>query len=332
MLDRVALSCGNGGKQSLELIEQVFKPYLGEFLCADGEDGGVFKAEGAWAMSTDSFVVDPLIFAGGDIGKLSVCGSVNDVCMVGSKPTYLSVGFMLEEGLEITLLEQILASMRTELTLGGLKLLSLDTKVLPKNSMDKIFINTTALGPTIYPNLSAKNLEEGQSIIISDSIGSHGALLFALRSEIQLGVSLQSDCKQLFPILEPLFASQYPIYALRDATRGGLAAVLNEWARASLVDIEIKEASIPVLEEVRGVCEILGLEPYVLANEGVCVLSVGSVHATSVCEILAKSGANPAIIGAVCKQSQTPRVFLKNAWGSRRYLEMPEGELLPRIC
>lgn len=218
---RLALSCGNGGKESLELIEEVFKPYLKAFLVADGEDGGIFKSGGAFAMSTDSFVIDPLFFPGGDIGKLSVCGSANDVCMVGARPEYLSMGFMLEEGLEILTLQQILASVRAQLELGKLKLLSLDTKVLPKNSMDKIFINTTALGPVIYTALSAKNLKEGQSILVSNPIGSHGALLFSLRSEIALDSSLKSDCQQLFGVLQPVFESGYCIHALRDATRGG---------------------------------------------------------------------------------------------------------------
>ncbi|CCB80115.1 [NiFe] hydrogenase metallocenter assembly protein HypE [Helicobacter bizzozeronii CIII-1] len=329
---QVTLSCGNGGKESLELIEGVFKPYLQEFLVADGEDGGVFRGSGDLAMSTDSFVVDPLFFAGGDIGKLSVCGSANDVAVMGARPEYLGMGFMLEEGLPIATLERILESVRAQLRLGKLKLLSLDTKVLPKSSMDKIFINTTALGRVLYPALSAKNLQEGQSLILSAPIGAHGALLFSLRHEIGLHSALQSDCQQLFGLLEPVFSSGYPLYALRDATRGGLAALLHEWARASLVAIEIEETQIPILEEVRGVCEILGLEPYVLANEGVCVLCVNTPDAPKICDLLQAHGGAPAIIGKVLGKTQKPCVYLKNAWGSRRYLEMPEGELLPRIC
>ncbi|WP_121020912.1 hydrogenase expression/formation protein HypE [Helicobacter vulpis] len=326
----VSLSCGNGGKESLTLIDGVFKPYLQEFLCAEGEDAGIFEG-GLCALSTDSFVVDPLIFPGGDIGKLSVCGSANDVCMRGARPEFLSMGFILEEGLEIALLKQILASVQRELKLGGLKLLSLDTKVVPKGCVDKLFINTTALGRVIYPHLSAKNLKIGQSIVVSDYIGAHGALLFSLRHEIQLHTPLKSDCKQLFSVLEGVLNSPYQIYAMRDATRGGLAALLHEWALASGVGIEIEEDKIPMLEGVRGVCEILGLEPYVLANEGVCVLSVENKDALEVCDLLKEGGANPALIGEVI-QARTPCVHLRNPWGSKRYLEMPEGELLPRIC
>ncbi|WP_104690269.1 hydrogenase expression/formation protein HypE [Helicobacter felis] len=329
-MQHVALSCGNGGKESLELIEKVFKPYLQEFLSADGEDAGVFEA-GLCALSTDSFVVDPLIFPGGDIGKLSVCGSANDVCVRGARPEFLSMGFILEEGLEIALLKQILASVRAQLELGGLKLLSLDTKVVPKGCVDKIFINTTALGRVLYPHLSARNLRVGQSVVVSDCIGAHGALLFSLRHEIQLHTPLQSDCKQLFSVLEGVLNSSYKIYAIRDATRGGLAAVLNEWALASGVGIELEESKIPILEGVVGVCEILGLEPYALANEGVCVLSVAETDALEVCALLKKGGANPAIIGRVV-EARHPCVHLLSAWGSRRYLELPEGELLPRIC
>ncbi len=241
------------------------------------------------------------------------------------------MGFILEEGLEIALLKQVLDSVRTQLEIGALKLLSLDTKVVPKGCVDKLFINTTALGRVIYPHISARHLKVGQSIIVSDCIGTHGALLFSLRHEIQLHTSLQSDCKQLFSVLEGVLKSPYQLYAIRDATRGGLAALLNEWALASRVGIEIEEAQIPILEGVGGVCEILGLEPYALANEGVCVLSVASKDALGVCDLLRQGGANPAIIGEVI-QARTPCVYLRNAWGSRRYLEMPEGELLPRIC
>ncbi|GMB90946.1 hydrogenase expression/formation protein HypE [Helicobacter ailurogastricus] len=326
----VSLSCGNGGKEGQALIEKVFKPYLQDFLVAEGEDSGVFRAGGEWAMSTDSFVIDPIVFKGGDIGKLCVCGSANDVCMGGAHPKYLSVGFILEEGLEVTLLQQILSSIKEQLNLGGLKLLSLDTKVVPKGCVDKIFINTTALGSVLYPNLSAKNLKEGQAIIVSGPIGTHGAMIFSQRAEIQLDTSLASDCQQLFPLLESVFQSDYKLHALRDATRGGLASVLHEWAQSSSVGIEVKEDQIPILEGVRGVCEILGLEPYVLANEGVCVLSVKASDAHRVCALMQESGAKKACaIGQVVAGGG---VFLKTPWGSKRPLDILEGELLPRIC
>ncbi|CRF45947.1 hydrogenase expression/formation protein HypE [Helicobacter heilmannii] len=325
----VNLSCGNGGKEAQDFINKVFMPHLQEFLVAQGEDAGVFEASGAWAVSTDSFVIDPPLFKGGDIGKLCVCGSANDITMQGARPAYLSVGFILEEGLEIQTLQEILHSMQGQLRLGGLKLISLDTKVVPKGCVDKIFISTTALGPVLYPNLSAKNLKEGQAIVVSGAIGTHGAMLFALRSEIQLDTPLESDCKQLYPLLEPVFESGCKLYALRDATRGGLASVLHEWAQSSTVGIEVSEEQIPVLEGVRGVCEILGLEPFVLANEGVCVLSVESCDAPKVCAMLQERGAKACIIGQVVSALG---VTLKTPWGSKRPLDILEGELLPRIC
>ncbi|BEG57807.1 Hydrogenase expression/formation protein HypE [Helicobacter sp. NHP21005] len=326
----VGLSCGNGGKEGRDFVDRVFKPYLQDFLVAEGEDAGVFKAKGTTAVSTDSFVIDPPIFKGGDIGKLCVCGSANDVAMGGARPEYLSMGFILEEGLEIKLLQQILSSIKEQLHLGGLKLLSLDTKVVPRGCVDKIFINTTALGPVLYPNLSAKNLKEGQTIIVSGSVGTHGALIFAQRAEVQLNTPLKSDCRQLFPLLEPIFKSGCKLHALRDATRGGLASVLHEWAQSSGVGIEVEEEKIPILEGVRGVCEILGLEPYVLANEGMCVLGVEAGDAPKICALLQEGGAKEArIIGQVVGGCG---VSLKTPWGSKRPLDMLEGELLPRIC
>ncbi|BCZ16937.1 Hydrogenase expression/formation protein HypE [Helicobacter sp. NHP19-003] len=326
----VALSCGNGGKEAQDFIHKVFMPHLQGFLTAEGEDAGVFEARGALALSTDSFVVDPPIFKGGDIGKLCVCGSANDVAMQGAHPEYLSVGFILEEGLEVALLQEILASMQAQLRLGGLKLLSLDTKVVPKGCVDQIFINTTALGPVLYPHLSAKNLKEGQVIIVSGAIGTHGAVLFSQRAEIQLDTPLVSDCQQLYPLLEPVFQSGCKLHALRDATRGGLASVLHEWAQSSGVGIEVEEDCIPILEGVRGVCEILGLEPFMLANEGVCVLCVEAKDARQVCALLQEGGAKKAcVIGEVVAGRG---VTLKTPWGSKRPLDILEGELLPRIC
>lgn len=330
----ITLAHGSGGIESQELIQKVFLRHLSPFMQGSGEDAGVARGHmGMFAMSTDSYVITPYRFRGGDIGKLCVCGSSNDVAMMGARPMYMSAGFIIEEGFSTKELESIVVSMARELQCGNLKLLSADTKVVPKGSVDQIFVNTTAYGEVIYENLSAYNLKIGDCIIVSDNIGTHGSMVYCERNEIGLVSSLESDCAQLFGMLEMLFGAGVEIHALRDATRGGIASVLNEWAQASDVGIDIQEDQVPILQEVRGVCEILGLEPYVLANEGVCVLSVASKDAQRVLEILHTHplGRNARIIGEVCAHNPQ-RVILHNPYGTRRYLEYPQGEILPRIC
>lgn len=329
----VILSHGNGGVESKQLIDTIFLRHLSKFMPHSGEDAGIGRSAGEFALSTDSFVITPCVFSGGDIGKLSVCGSSNDVAMMGARPTFFSAGFIIEEGLDFKTLEQIVISMANELNSLNLTLLSADTKVVPKGSADKIFINTTALGDIIYPHLSQNNLQQDDCIIVSGNVGTHGSVIYCARNEIALQSSLQSDCAQLFPMLEPLFTQNLPIHALRDATRGGIASVLNEWAQASNVGIEILEEQIPVLESVRGVCEILGLEPYTLANEGVCVLSVPKHSCDKVLNLLQSHplGKNACVIGKVSTDNPQ-KVILQNAYGGKRYLEYPQGELLPRIC
>lgn len=329
----VVLSHGNGGVESKQLIDTIFLRHLGKFMPHNGEDAGIGKSVGEFALSTDSFVITPCVFSGGDIGKLSVCGSSNDVAMMGARARFLSAGFIIEEGLDFKTLEQIVISMANELDLLGLTLLSADTKVVPKGSADKIFINTTALGDIIYPHLSQNNLELDDCIIVSGNVGTHGSVIYCARNEIALQSNLQSDCAQLFPMLEPIFSTNARIHALRDATRGGIASVLNEWAQASNVGIELLEWQIPVLDSVRGVCEILGLEPYTLANEGVCVLSVPKQDCEKILTLLQSHplGKNACVIGKVVAENPQ-KVILQNAYGGKRYLEYPQGELLPRIC
>ncbi|PAF52874.1 hydrogenase expression/formation protein HypE [Helicobacter sp. 13S00477-4] len=336
-MQTITLAQGNGGVQTNELIKNIFKKYLGKFIIDGGEDAGVFESKGIqdWCVSTDSYVISPIFFPGGNIGKLAICGSSNDVAMKGAKPLYISIGFILEEGFKINELEKILQGMEKELEITKIKILSADTKVVNKGSADKIFINTTVIGKIEKSGISAKNLQVGDVIILSGSIGRHGSVIFCSRNEIGLDSKLKSDCKQLYPILEEIFCSSIVIHSLRDATRGGLAAVLNEWAEMSDVDILIEEDKIPVPKEVKGVCEILGLEPYSLANEGVCVFCVPSNEAQKVCEILKKyqDGKEASIIGYIeAKNTKIPRVVLKNAWGGKRYLDYPQGEILPRIC
>lgn len=335
--ERITLSHGSGGVESNELIEHLFYEILGDSVIDGNEDAGVFVSSHSLAMSTDSYVVNPIFFPGGDIGKLCVCGSSNDVAMRGAKPKYLSLALILEEGMLIEDLSKILHSIRTQLLLGGQKILTGDTKVVPKGFADKIYINTTAIGEIqTHQNLSIKNLQEGDAIIVSAPVGTHGAVIFCARNEIALQSDLQSDCAQLYPMLEGILESSLEIHAMRDATRGGLAAVLNEWARACRVEIILHEDTIPVLPQARGVCEILGLEALNLANEGVCVLCVPKNQANQILSLLQSHplGKQAQIIGEVSRQT-TPaqaRVIMRSAWGGERYLEYPQGELLPRIC
>lgn len=334
--DSILLSYGSGGVESQSLIAEFFYPLLESCVISGGEDAGIgiLKNSDKFALSTDGYVVSPLFFAGGDIGKLSVCGSCNDVAMMGAKARYLSASFMIEEGFLTADLQRIVESFAKTLKQSGAKLISADTKVLPKGTLDKIFITTTAMGEFLYPHvsLSAFGIPQDCAILVSGNIGTHGAVIYSSREEIGLQSDLQSDCTLLYPILEPLFASNLTLYALRDATRGGIASVLNEWANASKIGIEIEESHLPILPQVRGICELLGFEAYNLANEGMCVLCVAKEDATKALEILHLQGAkDAAIIGHTTSQNAT-KVVLKTPFGARRYLDYPSGELLPRIC
>lgn len=348
-MDIVTLSHGSGGAHSAKLIESVFKPF-GEIMPFSGEDSGLFSLKGVGVSSTDSYIVNPIFFNGGDIGKLSICGSSNDVAMMGGKPLFINIGFIIEEGFKISNLKKIVESIILECKKLDIKILSADTKVLPSFNLDSknLLINTTCIGEQIKSGISSKNLAHNDSIILSGKIGSHGARIFLEQNNILLDNNISSDCASLYPMLEPLFKSNITIHALRDATRGGLSSVLNEWAIESDACIEINEECINVDNEVLGVCEILGLEPYDLANEGVCVLSVPKVFENDVLKILQshKLGKNAKIIGNVRKdfidsnldsknlldKIYFQKVVLNTKYGAKRFLEYPQGELLPRIC
>lgn len=338
----VLLAHGNGGVEGAQLVEEVLYPVFKDSLIGSGEDAGVADLSKLLdglkhttkeiALSTDSYTVAPFIFPGGDIGKLAVCGSCNDVTMMGARPTLITLGLMIEEGFKIKDLQTIIQSFAKEIQALNVKLVSGDTKVLPKGSLDNIFLNTTCLGIIQKPNISAYNLQAKSDILISGSIGRHGALIFSLRERMDFKSKLKSDCASLYPMLEPIFLSDYPILALRDATRGGIASVLNEWANTSKKQIQIYEKQVPISNEVRGICEILGFEAYSLACEGVCVLCVPKSCSKEVLKILKQHplGKDAAIIGEVLEGES--EVILKSEFGGSRLLEFPSGELLPRIC
>jgi len=332
-MKQVQLSHGGGGEEMNRLIHDLFYKSFDNDILKSAEDAAVLKPKGAVAFTTDSFTVSPIFFKGGDIGKLAVAGTVNDLAMMGAKPLWLSSAFMIEEGLPFEELERIVQSMAQELQKSGAKIVCGDTKVVPKGSVDKIFINTSGIGEVLTDGISAHNLEFGDAIIVSRDIGRHGAAIMMAREGIDLESELKSDCETLWPSVEALIDAKVKIKAMRDATRGGLAAVLNEWAEASNVCIEIEEEELPVCDEVRGICEMLGFEPYDLANEGTFILAVDSEDREIALEALRRHSfcTNAAVIGSVTDKRKG-KVILQSSWGSNRFLELPKGELLPRIC
>jgi hydrogenase expression/formation protein HypE len=251
--------------------------------------------------------------------------------MMGAKPKYLTCSFIIEEGFNLRDLEKIVRSMKKELEINGAIIVSGDTKVVPKGAVDKLFINISGVGEIRYKNISAYNIKEGHSILVSRDIGTHGATIFASREGITLESAIKSDCASLYPIVQKLIEANVKLIALRDATRGGVSAVLNEWAKASNVCIEINENAIPISQEVRGISEFLGFEPLSLANEGTFLIATTKEDEQKILDILKSFNQNAAIIGQVTNE-HLQKVVLKSSWGTKRFLDMPTGELLPRIC
>lgn len=282
-----------------------------------------------FAISTDSFTLSPIFLDDEvNIGKLCVCGSVNDVLMVGAEPEFLSLAFIIEEGLSVEKLDKIAQSIKKECDKAGVQVVCGDTKVVPKGKGDEIYINTTAFGRIIRA-CETKNIRKGLSVLVSGDIGRHGAAVLAQRNALE--ASVKSDCKCLKDEVMSLLRENIEVVAMRDATRGGLSAVLNEWARQSGLDIVIFEEKIIIKDEVKGICELFGYEAYELANEGTFVLCVEKAHEQRALQILQKFNKNASIIGEVLENRKS-RVILQNAYGAKRFLEAPKGELLPRIC
>ncbi|HHD77458.1 MAG TPA: hydrogenase expression/formation protein HypE [Campylobacteraceae bacterium] len=326
----ITIAHGNGGAENHELISKIFYRHFHNEILEKSEDAALIQ-DGRLAFTTDSFTVSPLFFPGGDIGKLAVCGTCNDLAMMGAKPRYLTCSVIIEEGFATSELEKIVRSMQKELEINGAKIVSGDTKVVPRGSVDKLFINTTGIGEIAKPGISAHNLQEGMAIIVSRDVGAHGATIFAAREGIALESTLETDCTSLYPEVKALIDADVEIAAMRDATRGGVAAVLNEWASASEVCIEIEEEKIPVQEQVRGICELLGFEAVSLANEGTFVLAVAEEEASNALDIMKRHHENAEIIGTVTME-HPQKVLLNSSWGTKRFLDLPSGELLPRIC
>jgi len=331
-MKNITLAHGNGGEENNELIEGVFYKHLKNDYLKRSEDASFIEG-GRLAFTTDSFTISPLFFSGGDIGKLSICGTCNDLAMMGAAPKYVTLAMMIEEGFEMKTLDKIVRSIKKELEICGAVVVAGDTKVVPKGSVDKLFINTSGVGVVELEGISASNLSDGDSIIVSRDIGRHGATIYANREGIDIESTLESDCASLWPMVEALKNAGIKPKEMRDATRGGLAAVLNEWAKASDVCIEIKEDSIPICDEVNGICELLGFEPSALANEGTFVLALDPKYVDKAIKVLKTFPQNEkcSIIGTVGGEYKK-KVTMTSQWDTKRFLDMPTGELLPRIC
>ncbi len=333
--DTVQLAHGSGGKLSADLIANFFLPRFGNPLLDRLDDQAVLALPpGRLAFTTDSFVVDPIFFPGGDIGDLAINGTVNDISMCGARPLYLSVAFIIEEGLPFADLHRILLAMEAAADKAGVAVVTGDTKVVNKGSCDKVFINTSGIG--LLPDniqISSTNLQSGDRIILSGSIADHGMAIMTSREGLSFQTRIRSDTAALNSLVDCMLQASTEIHAMRDPTRGGAAASLNEWAKSSQIGIVIDEETIPVHPQVRGACEILGIDPLNVANEGKLLAAVPADSAQSVLEAMQKHpyGKEAVIIGEVVADHKG-MVAMNTSLGAARIVDMPLGEQLPRIC
>ncbi len=333
--DTVQLAHGAGGKLSSELIDKIFLPRFTNTTLEKMEDQAILENPGGRiAFSTDTFVVDPIFFPGGDIGDLAINGTVNDVAMSGAQPKFMSVGFILEEGLPFETLHRIVLSMEKAAKLAGVKIVAGDTKVVNRGSCDKLFINTTGIG--FVPDdvhISAANLRPGDKIILSGSLADHGMAVMTSREGLSFQSTVKSDTAGLNHLVQDMLNVSHDIHALRDPTRGGLATSLNEFAKASGIGIQLFNDAIPVKDNVRGACEILGIDPLYVANEGKLVAVVPAELADNMLRAMQTNplGVEAAIVGEVTEK-HPGMVALRTGLGANRIVDMPVGEQLPRIC
>ncbi|UCC77473.1 MAG: hydrogenase expression/formation protein HypE [Anaerolineales bacterium] len=336
--DTIVLAHGSGGRLTHELIRRVFVRHFSNPMLNAQDDAAVWtppRSEAArLAFSTDSYVVQPIFFPGGDIGKLAVCGTVNDLAMVGAQPLYLSASFILEEGLPLADLERIVASMAATAREAGVEIIAGDTKVVDRGSADQVFISTAGVG--VVPDgtvISGANAKPGDLVIVSGPIGVHGLSIMSHREGLQFSFPLASDCAPLNGLVAAMLQVDKRIHCLRDPTRGGLATTLNEIAGQSKVGIEIDEAQVPVPESVQAACELLGLDPFYAANEGKLVAIVAPQAGSAILEAMQRHpyGEAAAVIGRVTSTHRS-RVVLQTVLGAHRILDMLTGAQLPRIC
>jgi hydrogenase expression/formation protein HypE len=331
----VLLAHGGGGKLSHQMIQKIFVSQFKNDLLDQLHDGAMFTLDGTrCAFSTDSYVINPIFFPGGDIGNLAVNGTVNDLAMCGARPLYLSSAFIIEEGLPMEDLWRVVLSMKQAAEAAGIQLVTGDTKVVDHGKGDKLFINTSGIG--IIPDgvqINPKQAKPGDKIILSGSIAEHGIAIMSVREGLEFETQIESDCTSLNGLVEVMLAASKNIHVLRDPTRGGVASALNEIAESAQVGISIREEQIPVSEQVRGACEILGFDPLYVANEGKLIAFVSAEAADNVLKAMRAHplGKNATLIGEVITNHPST-VIMKTRIGGSRVVDMLSGEQLPRIC
>jgi hydrogenase expression/formation protein HypE len=333
--DTVLLDHGAGGKASHAMFSKMILPLFHNDFLAQQDDGAVYDVPaGRMAFSTDSYVVDPIFFNGGNIGDLAVNGTVNDIAMCGADPLYISVGMIIEEGLPIKDLQTILETMAAAAERAGVKIVTGDTKVVPRGKADKIFINTSGVGMLFKGvNVSGSRALPGDKIILSGTMADHGIAILTAREGLMFDGELKTDSAPLNHMVRAILSSGWDIHVLRDPTRGGVGTTLNEIAARSDVGMTLFEKDLPVKKEVNGVCALLGFDPLYIANEGKLIAIVPEKHAAEVLDIIRADGfgRDAAIIGEVTDQNPG-KVFMETAIGGRRLVDMLTGEQLPRIC
>ena len=334
-MEVVTLAHGSGGSLTGALINDLFRRHFDNPYLAEAHDAARLPGlTGKMAFTTDSYVINPLVFPGGNIGKLAVCGTVNDLAMSGARPLYLSCGFIIEDGLPLALLETVVRSMADAAREAGVQIVTGDTKVVNRGAVDKLFINTAGVGEIPAGiDICGNNAKAGDAVIVSGTLGDHGATILLEREQLGLTTNLASDCAPLGGLVAAILAVCPQIRVLRDPTRGGLATALNEIAAQSRVGIELYETSIPAKPAVRGLCEMLGLDPLYLANEGKLAAIVPANKAEQILVAMKKHpyGVEAAIIGQVLDQP-AGRLLMRTPYGSHRILDTMVSDPLPRIC
>ena len=332
MDDIITLDYGSGGKKTSQLIEGLLLPALDNPALRELGDGAILPGAEKLVFSTDSFVVDPIFFPGGDIGKLSVCGTVNDLAMCGAEPKYLSCAFIIEEGFAAEDLARVVASIRAAADAAGVAVVTGDTKVVERGRGDKLYVNTAGIGFLKYPGLSPRAIRPGDRVLVSGTVGDHGTAVMLARSGMMQG-DIRSDCAPLNALCKALLSSGAAVRVLRDPTRGGVATTLNEFVEGTAVGIELTEAGIPVRGEVQAACDMLGLDALYCANEGKLLAVVAPEDEARALAALQSvdTGREAAVIGTVTAD-YPGRVVMDTAFGGRRILQKLTGAQLPRIC
>jgi hydrogenase expression/formation protein HypE len=335
--EKIMLGHGSGGKLSHDLIDSLFAKHFDNAYLRQQSDSAVLENEGKnIAFTTDSFVVDPIFFPGGDIGKLAIAGTVNDLAVSGAVPRFISCGFIIEEGFSKIDLEKIVITMADEAKKAGVQIVTGDTKVVDKGKCDKVFINTSGIGflPEKNKDISSgKNIQIGDKIIINGSIGDHGMTVMAARNELNISANIQSDCACLNGLIQDVLNVTDDVRFMRDATRGGLGTVLSELVKGKEFGIQVLEDNLVLNEKVKGICELLGFDPLYVANEGKVVMVVGNEDAEKVLSILRSHhlGKDASIIGEITSE-HAGTAWLETVIGGKRIIDMLSGQQLPRIC